>query len=130
MRRSSGRRGQAEPLVALAAVTVVALALATYAGALAAVLPATPDPGPTQSTADRVERAVTDGAVARPDLLSRGRRAAPASYRVNVSLRTAGRTWHRGPPAANEAALASRRVGVRTAPGTVRPGRLEVRLWR
>lgn len=58
-RAATGRRGQLEPFAALAAVAVVALALAVFAGAFEASVPGPADRDVTEPTADRVERALT-----------------------------------------------------------------------
>jgi hypothetical protein len=129
MRRSSAREAQVEPLAALAAEGVVALALAAYAGAFEASLPGASERNVVKDTADRVERGVTVGGVARPSRLSPKtlQRVGPDGYHVNATLATDGRTYRAGPAAPASAEAAKRRVSVRT--DTVVPGRLEVRVW-
>lgn len=129
MRRSSAREAQVEPLAALAAVGVVALALATYAGAFEASLPEQAERSVAEDAADRVERAATVGGVARPSRLTAEtlRRTGPEGYHVNATLVTDERTYRAGPAAPATADVARRRVSVRT--GAVVPGRLEVRVW-
>lgn len=144
MRRSSAREAQTEPLAALAAVAVVGIALALYAGAFEDAVPDAADRNVAQDAADRVERAVSDGGVVRPVRMLRGRNAAgpwtgrngpntsalaPDGYRLNVTLVVDGETTAVGPAAPAVADAASRRVSVRVGPGKVRPGRLEVRVW-
>jgi len=129
MRRSSAREAQVEPLAALAAVSVVALALATYAGAFEASLPGSSERNIAEDTADRVERGVTVGGVAHRSRLSVEtlRRVSPEGYHVNATLVTDSGISRAGPAAPATAGTASRRVSVRT--GAVVPGRLEVRVW-
>ncbi|MFB6140293.1 MAG: hypothetical protein ABEJ26_07640 [Halosimplex sp.] len=128
MRRSWGE-GQTEPLAALVAVLVVALALALYAGAFEANLPGPLDRDRAEAAADRIERAVTAGGVARPGRLTAALDRGPSGYRVNATLTVGDRTERAGPAAPATADAASRRVGVRLEPGRIRPGRLEVRVW-
>jgi len=129
VQRSSAREAQVEPLAALAAVSVVALALAAYAGAFEASLPGPSERNVAEDAADRVERAVTVGAVARPARLTGAtlRHAGPEGYHVNATLATDERTHSAGPAAPASADTAKRRVSVRA--DAVVPGRLEVRVW-
>lgn len=129
MRRWSGREAQTEPLAAVVAVVVVALALALYAGAFEANLPSPVDRGHAGTAADRVERALTVGGVARPERLGEALDRGPDGYRINATLVVGDRTIRAGPTAPATADTARRRVSVRTEPGRVRPGRLEVRVW-
>lgn len=129
MRRSSGR-GQTEPVAALVAVVVVALALATYAGAFAANLPGPIDRNHAQTAADRVERGVTVGGVVKADRLPAAVERGPAGYSVNATLTVGNRTTAAAGPTPPETAdTASRRVSVHTGSSTVVPGRLEVSVW-
>lgn len=131
MSSSSARRGQTEPLAALAAVFVVGLALTGYAATRSAV-----GPPPTQRERARptlydVAADLTAGAVAVPGhLAAAATGAAPPGYAVNVTLRAAGRSWHFGEPTPRRADAATRLLPVRLAPGRVRPGRLRVVVWR
>ncbi|WP_459192668.1 DUF7285 family protein [Halosimplex sp. J119] len=129
MRRSSGSRGQTEPVAALVAVVVVALALALYAGAFESSLPDPVDRNHAQPAADRVERAVTAGGVARPDRLADALDRVPAGYRANATLTVDNRVERAGPAFPESADEASRRISVRVGEGRVAPGRLEVRVW-
>jgi|GEM_PF-1291836 len=131
MRRSWAREGQIEPLAALAAVSVVALALATYAGAFAGSIPEEANRNEAQTAADRVERAVTVGGVVDRSLLSTDavEAAAPDGYHLNVTLVTRAGRVHAGPAAPATADGARRRVAARTDDAGATPGRLEVRVW-
>ncbi|ELZ20634.1 hypothetical protein C475_20263 [Halosimplex carlsbadense 2-9-1] len=129
MRRSSGREAQTEPLAAVVAVVVVALALALYVGAFEANLPGPLDRDHAETAADRIERALTAGGVARPGRLSAALDRGPDGYRVNVTLTVGNRIERAGPAPPETADTARRRVSVRTDPGRVEPGRLEVRVW-
>lgn len=129
MRRSSASRGQTEPVAALVAVVVVALALALYAGAFESSLPGLVDRNHAEPAADRVERAVTDGGVARPEQLEDALDRVPAGYRANATLIVGDRTERAGPESPATANEASRRISVRIGDGRVAPGRLEVRVW-
>ncbi|WP_436930539.1 DUF7285 family protein [Halosimplex halobium] len=129
MRRSWAREAQTEPLAAVVAVVVVALALALYAGAFEANVPGPVDRNHAEAAADRVERALTAGGVTRPGRLAAALDRGPDGYRINATLDFGGRTERAGPAAPEVADTASRRVSVRTGPGEVAPARLEVRVW-
>lgn len=129
---SASRSGQAEPLTALAAVSVLAVALALYAGALESAVPKQADRSLAEPTADRVERAVTTGGVVdlggvRP--LENAPDAGPEGYETNVTLRDGGQQYVVGPERPTTADVATRRVSVRDGPGRASPGRLEVAVW-
>lgn len=132
MSRSSGRRpaarGQVEPLAALVAVFAVGVALTAYTGVLDATLP-TPDRNVAEPTLERATRAVAEAGVADPESLAAGLRAGPDGYRVNLTLRAAGESWHAGPTPPASADVADRAVSVRLSPGRVRPGRLRAEVW-
>ena len=133
-----GPRAQTEPFAALAAVVVVALALSVWAGAFEGALPEPVDRDLAEPTADRVERALTEAGVVRPDRLVRSgtagaasrpvNRSAPEGYRLNVTLVRDGTRRSVGPATPETADTAVRRVSI-GSPGSVSPGRLEVRVW-
>ncbi|WP_436927853.1 DUF7285 family protein [Halosimplex amylolyticum] len=129
MPRWSANSGQTEPIAAVVAVFVVALALALYAGAFEASLPGPADRNHAEAAADRVERAVTVGGVAREGRLDAALDRAPGGFEANATLTVGDRTEHAGPTAPTTADVASRRVSVRIDAGRVIPGRLEVRVW-
>lgn len=128
MQRSSDR-GQTEPLAALVAVVVVAMALATYAGVFEASVPEPVERNHAQAAADRVERAVTAGGVAHRGRLSDAVERGPPGFTINATLTVGNATTAVGPTPPASADTARRRVSVRDSPGTVVPGRLEVRAW-
>lgn len=128
MSRWSGRRGQVEPLAAIVAVFAVGAGLALYAGALSDALPGRADAS-AQPTLDSVERAVSDDGAVEPSQLSSALDAVAGGHRLNLTLVTHERQWTVGATPPSTARNATTRVGVRTAPGTVRPGRLTVRVW-
>lgn len=121
-------RGQAEPLVALAALAVLCLGISLYA----VVLDGVTDPvdrdlaGPTLSRV--TDRVVTAG-VAHPAAVTDSTTAGPVGHAVNVSLTAAEERWTAGPAPPARADTGSRSVGVRLAPGRVRPGELRVTVW-
>lgn len=129
MPHSSGR-GATEPLAALVAVAAVCAGLSIYAGALDIPV-STPE---TAATAQRLlgqfhDRATAAGVLdpAALDAAVPGNRT--GAGRVNVTLRSGDLTWRYGPAPPEGASAASRRVGVRHAPGRIRPGRLRVVVW-
>jgi hypothetical protein len=123
------RRAQTEPFAALVAVVVVALALALYAGVLETSLPGPVDRDAAEPAADRVERALTVGGVARPARLGDATAAGPDGYRMNLTLVTGVERRSVGPEPPVNSDNATRRVSVARGSGTVGPGRLEVRVW-
>lgn len=127
---SWSRRGQVEPLAALAAVLAVAVGLTLYVGVLDATLPdLTADRGLAAAAADRfVAEARSFGAIATP-IDEPARAARPTGHELNATLRSDGRAWAAGPERAPAADCVTRWVSVGVAPGRVRPGRLEVCTW-
>lgn len=143
----STRRGQTEPIAALLAVALVALAVATYAGALGDVLPGQSDRVVAEATADRAWTDLRSGGVywtrtltldgVDPDVLPRGRTA-----QFEIELLT-GDGWvtdsavaytpdgdRRAPaPPPDRAQVLTRPIPVRTNAGVVRTGRLTVAVW-
>ena len=109
MSRWSGRRGQVEPLAAIAAVFLVGAGLTLYAGVLEERLAGDDERAVADAALGTVERAVTDEGVVEPRRLGRIRSVGPAGYELNVTL--------------------EERVSVHTGTGRVRPGRLVVRVW-
>lgn len=128
MSRWSTRRGQTEPLAAIAAVLAVGIGLTAYAGVLSDALPS-PGRNLAEPTLERVHAEVTVGGVSEPSRLPTGLAAGPDGYDVNLTLAVADRTWHAGPPGPPNADTASRIISVRVGPGRVSPGRLRVEVW-
>lgn len=126
MSRSSDR-AQVEPLAALAAVAVVGTALTLHAGVLHGVRPPEPTRDRATPALQRALGAVRDEGLARPSRLRSV--SAPDGRAMNVTLRTANRTWAVGPRPPDGADRAGRPVPVRVAPGAVRAGRLRVAVW-
>lgn len=127
---SWSRRGQVEPLAALAAVLAVSIGLSLYVGVLDATLPElTTDRRMAVVAADRlVTEATSFGAMATP-FDGPAEAARPSGHELNASLRSDGRTWTAGSERASSADCVTRRVSVGVAPGRVRTGRLEVCTW-
>ena len=129
MRRSSSPgRGQAEPTVTLAAVLAIVLGVTAYAVVLGDAVPSR-DRDLAEPTLVRAYDRLTPGGVADPSRLDLTRDEAPAGYGVNLTLAAAERRWAVGPIAPPSADGASRSVGVRLRPGTVRPATLAVEVW-
>jgi len=130
---SSADRGQVDPLPALAAVAVVGLALALYAGSLG-TLPDTadeadtPDGDATVALGAVCERLCVGGRVDPADL-DDALAAAPDGHRLRIVLRADGEEWTAGPAPPADAAGAARTVTVRVGPAETVPGRLRVVVW-
>ncbi|MFB6108842.1 MAG: hypothetical protein ABEJ82_08395 [Haloplanus sp.] len=131
MSRSSARRAQAEPTAALVVFLAVCAGVTAYATALDAAVPPV-DRDVAAPTLDRVVDALSTGGVADPNRTARALGAAPAGYRLNVTVAAAGRRWRAGPtpPDATTGDHAVRRTSVRLGPGRVRPGRVRVEVWQ
>ncbi|MFB6304944.1 MAG: hypothetical protein ABEH47_07245 [Haloferacaceae archaeon] len=130
MSRSSARRGQVEPTVALAAVFGVTVAVALYAGVVADAMPGPRDRNLAGPTVERIhDRLAPDGRIVRPARLDGAETAAPDGYRVNVTVVVASDRWAVGPTPPQSADAATRRASVRVGPARVRPGTLRVEVW-
>ena len=130
MSRSSAR-GQVEPTAALVVVLTVCAAVSTYAVALDGV-GGERERDLASPTLDRVVDRLAVGGVADPRRRARARRSGPTGYRLNLTVAAAGRRWYAGPSPPGRGAdtdIAARSVGVRLAPGRVRPGRVRVEVW-
>lgn len=128
MRRSSVR-GYVEPIAAIAAVFAVGVGLTVYAGGLQGAL--APDSGDTavaETVLSEIAANASTMGVLDPSAVRTGR--PPAGWSANVTLSTREGRWQTGPTPPARADSATRRVSVRLAPGTVRPGRLTVEAWR
>lgn len=126
MSRSSAR-GYVEPLAALAAVFAVTVGLAVYVGALDRPLRPTDRPVAETVLDELTTEAGTMGVV---DVEAFASASPPAGWHANVTLATRDGRLSRGPIPPADADRATRRVSVRLAPGTIRPGRLTVVAWR
>lgn len=123
-------RGQVEPLAALAAVFAVGVGLSLYVGALDGALAALDDDREMAPTAaDALVAEASTFGVVEPPLSTAAEAARPTGYRLNATLSVGEHRWQAGPPRLPDADCVDRRVSARTAPGTVRPGRLEVCVW-
>lgn len=126
----SSDSAQVEPLAALAAVLAVGVALSLYAGALeTAMLSLGSDREMASTAADRLLDETSGVAVVRPPIDDAATTARPAGHDLNATLRADERAWRVGPSLAGAADCERRRVSVRTAPGAVDPGLLEVCVW-
>jgi hypothetical protein len=128
--RSSPDRGQTEPLAALVAVVALASGLSLYVGAFdSTVATLTADSEITPTAADGLTREASSFGTVQPPIDDAVADARPDGYRMSATLRAGGSTWTGGPPRQEGADCVDRLVSVRTAPGRVRPGRLEVCVW-
>ncbi|MFB6256760.1 MAG: hypothetical protein ABEH58_08580 [Haloplanus sp.] len=124
-------RGQVEPTAALVVVLAVCAAVSTYAVALNGVGGET-ERELASPALNRVVDRLAVGGVVEPHRREQARRSGPAGYRLNVTVAAAGQRWYAGPSPPGRRAdtdIAARSVGVRLAPGRVRPGRVRVEVW-
>lgn len=126
----SSDKGQTEPLAALIAVFALGVGLSLYVGVLDATLPSlTNDREIAPTAADKfLAEAQSFGSV-EPPIADATADASPNGYRLNATIRAAGETWTEGPPRRERGSCVDRSISVRTAPGQIRPGRLEVCVW-
>lgn len=123
-------RGQTEPIAALVAVFALGAGLSLYVGVLGATLPSlTEEAEMSPAAADRFLTEASTAGVIRPPIGGAVEDARPNGYGMNVTLRSGSAVWNGGPPRGDAADCTHRRVSVRVAPGTVRPGSLEVCVW-
>ena len=128
---SSSGRGQVEPLAALAAVFAVGVGLTLYVGALDTTLPRlTSDREVAPAAADRLTAEASSFGAVDPPLEESVAAARPTGFELNATVRTKDAEWTSGPPTPSDAECEHRGVSVRVAPGCVRPGGLEVCVWR
>jgi hypothetical protein len=109
----------------------VCVAVSTYATALVGA-GYEADRNVAAPTLDRVVDRLATGGVADPGRRERARHAGPAGYRLNVTLAAAGQRWSVGPTppsSRTDADTAAHSLGVRLAPGRIRPGRVRVEVW-
>jgi hypothetical protein len=131
MSRAGCRRGQVEPLAALAALFAVCVGLSTYAVVLTeAGARVQPERDVATPTLAAVHDAVTERGVVHPDRLRRALVHDPTGWRLAVVLHTSDRRWAVGPSWPSAAERAERPVSVRLGPGRVSAGRLRVVVWR
>lgn len=128
MRRSSARRAQVDPIPALVAVAVLAVAVGSAGLVFRSAAVDGGDRNLAPPALDRALETVRSGGVARPRRLARV--DAPAGYRLNVTLRAGPREWSTGPTPPETADAAAAPLAVRVDPTTVRAGRLRVVVWR
>jgi len=126
----SSDRGQTEPLAALVAVAVMALALGLYAGVLDAELPGQQERQVAETALSAVEDHVATAGVVRPGRTADSPAAGPTGYETRVVLTTDDDRWTGGPSPPDGARRASERVSVHVGPSRVVPGRLTVVVWR
>lgn len=127
---SSSARGQTEPVAALLAVLVVGAGLALYAGVLDSVLDREPKRNVAAATLERVDAHLSSNGIVDPGRLGSVDEVTPDGYRTNVTLTATGQQWSTGPIPEADADRVARTVSVRTAPASVKTGRLRVVVWQ
>ncbi len=119
---SSARRGQVEPLPALLALAIFAIALSLYGGTIADVVPGS-GPAVSDATMGTVQSHLTAGPVVVPARVETLDAALADEY--TVTLRADGRSWRWGEGVEDPDGTRRRHVLVRTERGEV-PGVLRV----
>lgn len=131
MPRSSDRGG-VEPFAALAAVLAISAGITVYAHSVGQALPERADEE-RRTPRIALERAydrMQQAGIVHPPRLPSATDALPDRLQANVTLKTDGHSWSAGPTPPGGARVAKRSVGVRTAPGQIKPGTLSIELWR
>ena len=104
--------------------------LSLYVGVLDSTLPSlTVESEMAPIAAARFVEEASDFGVVRPPIGDATDAASPNGYVMNATVRTRADAWFGGPTRGQTADCVRRRVSVRTAPGRVRPGTLEVCVW-
>ncbi len=128
---SSSDKGQTEPLAALVAVFALGVGLSLYVGVLDSTFVALSDDSEiTPTAADKLTTEASSFGILQPPIDDAVAAAKPNGYRMNATLHADESTWSGGPLNSVASDCVERSVSVRTAPGTVRPGHLEVCVWR
>ncbi|QSG04901.1 putative pilin/flagellin [Halapricum desulfuricans] len=145
-------RGQTEPIAALFAVVLVAIAITTYGGVLVELLPGQSDRAPTVATEERVwdelggDGVYDAGTLSDPSsaidhsVLPRGFSVSvDVTYRTDDGRKSDGRVVYTPDGNTDEygsgeiperADVITRPIPVRIAPGVVESGRLSVAVWK
>ena len=127
----SSDRAQTEPLAALVAVFALGVGLSLYVGVLDSTFVAlSEDSEITPTAAEKLTSEASSFGTVQPPIDDAVAAAKPNGYRMNATLRSDGTRWTGGPPHDPASDCVQRSVSVRTAPGTVRPGRRELCVWR
>jgi len=127
---SSSDKGQTEPLAALVAVFALGAGLSLYVGVLDSTLPLlSSETDITPTAADKLVSESSPFGSIRPPIEGPVTDSRPTGYRLNATLRSDGMIWTGGPPITDSADCIERTVSVRTDPGRVRVGVLEVCTW-
>lgn len=127
---SSPDRAQTEPLAALVAVFALGLGLSLYVGILDSTLPLlSNDREITPTAADRFIAESSSFGALDPPIADSVAASRPSGYRLNATVRAEGSVWNGGPPRTDSADCTTRSISVRTVPGRIRPGRVEVCTW-
>lgn len=125
----SERRGQVEPLAALAGVFAVCIGLGIY-GLVAADSASHEEQSVAEPTLERVDALLgTTGTVPTSDLNTTAAAAAPDGYAVSITIETANNQWQGGPTPPSGADHASMPISVQIRPGVVEAGSLRVEVW-
>jgi hypothetical protein len=127
---SSSDRGQTEPLAALVAVFALGLGLSLYVGVLDSTLLSLSDEREiTPTAADRLVSESSSFGILDPPIAAHVAASRPRGHELNATVRAEGSAWTGGPPRVGSIDCTERSVSVRTAPGRIRPGQLEVCVW-
>lgn len=126
----SSDRAQTEPLAALIAVFALGVGLSLYVGVLDSTIPLlTSERELAPTAADRFLAQSSSFGVLDPPIDDAATAARPRGYGLNATVRADDLGWSGGPPRPESTECVRRSVSVRTAPGRVRPGRVEVCVW-
>jgi hypothetical protein len=126
----SSDSGQTEPLAALVAVFALGIGLSLYVGVLDSTLPMlSTESEITPTAADKLVAESSSFGAIRPPIGGAVAASRPRGYELNATVRADETIWTGGPPRVGAADCLERSVSVRTAPGQVRPGILEVCVW-
>lgn len=127
---SSGCRGQVEPLAAIAAVLAVCAGLTLYAGTVDEFVGDSGERETVDIALDATVDSLSTAGVVSPKEVHSVDEAIPQGWHANVTVTADGVNQSAGPTPPPGASEGSRRVGVQVEPGTVRPGRVTVVVWR
>lgn len=150
LRSSNSDRGQTEPIAALFAVTIIAMALSIYGAAMMDLLPGQSERGGEHVAMEKLWQDIKDdgvyepGTLGNPDEIERSSLGKGQNVYVNVTYLDGGGWTEDGPYVydhqgnqysdvdriPDRATVASRPISVRTDHGVIQTGQLYVAVWQ
>lgn len=132
MSRSSDRRAQTDPLVALVAILAVVAGSGLYMATFSTLPTASPDRNWAGPALERASATLTEGTIVDPSQLNQtlADSVVPSARAVRIVIESENRTWSTEPVTSDgDRDIAARLVPIRIGPDSIRLGRLRVAVW-